>query len=268
MSARPRPCFPHGNGGPVMLVLSRRASESIAFPSIGVTVHLLRINGTVARIGIDAPPELRVLRQELGDAPPQARPAGPSPTHELRNRLSKISLALHLFRRQREAGHPAEAEATLGRVFDALQALDRDAVAALVAPRPAAAGPRPRALLVEDDANERELLAGLLGMNGCECATAADGVEALDYLAAHDRPDVVLLDMRMPRCDGPSTLRAIRAEPRLADLRVFGVSGTPPQEMGVFTGPGGIDGWFPKPLNPHTLWDAVQRCVSSPAASN
>jgi CheY-like chemotaxis protein len=171
-----------------------------------------------------------VLRQELYAAPLPPRPAGPSPTHELCNRLSKVALALHLFQRQREVGQTAEAEATLGRVFAALEALDRDAVATLVAGRPPApAGRPPRALLVEDDSNERELLTGLLGMNGWECATAADGVEALDYLASHDRPDVVLLDMRMPRCDGPSTLRAIRSEPRLTDLRVFGVSGTPPR---------------------------------------
>ena len=258
-----------------MLVVSRRADEKIVFPSIGVTVHLLRINGRVARIGIDAPPELRVLRQELETtpAPPApthpARTPGPSPTHELCNRLSKISLTLHLFHRQREAGLAAEAEATLERAFATLDALDRDTVAALVAGRPpAAAGRPPRALLVEDDSNERELLAGLLGMNGCECATAADGVEALDYLAAHARPDVVLLDMMMPRCDGPTTLRAIRAEPRLSDLQVFCVSGTPPQEMGVPTGPGGIDGWFPKPLNPRTLWDAIRRSVSSPVTNN
>jgi carbon storage regulator CsrA len=251
-----------------MLVLSRRADEKIVFPSIGVTVHLLRINGSVARIGIDAPPELRVLRQEIEDAPPP-RASGRSPSHELCNRLSKVALTLHLFQRQREAGLAAEAEATLRRAFSALEALDRNAVATLVAGRPPApAGRPPRALLVEDDSNERELLAGLLGMNGCECATAADGLEALEYLAAHDQPDVVLLDMVMPRCDGPATLRAIRADRRLADLRVFCVSGTPPQEMGVPTGPGGIDGWFPKPLNPRTLWDAIRRSVASPAASN
>lgn len=253
-----------------MLVVSRRAGESIVFPSIGVTVRLVRIGGRVARVGIDAPPGLRVLRQELEHAPaPPASPAGPSATHELCNRLSKVALSLHLFQRQREAGLAAEAEATLERAFAALDALDRDAVAALVAGRPPLVpGRPPRALLVEDDANERELLAGLLGMNGCECATAGDGAEALDYLAAHARPDVVLLDMRMPRCDGPSTLRAIRAEPRLAGLPVFGVSGTPPHEMGVPVGPGGIDGWFPKPLNPQTLWDAIRRSVSSPTVDN
>ncbi|MBX9585222.1 MAG: response regulator [Gemmataceae bacterium] len=253
-----------------MLVLSRRADEKIVFPSIGVTVRLLKINGSVARIGIDAPPELRILRHEIEHTPPPPAPAaGPSPTHELCNRLSKLGLALHLFQRQREAGRRAEADATLARVFASLEALDRDAVTALVGGRPPTPAARPpRALLVEDDGNERELLAGLLGMNGCECATAADGLEAMDYLAAHDRPDVVLLDMLMPRCDGPTTLRAIRAEPRLAGLRVFCVSGTSPHEMGVPPGPAGIDGWFPKPLNPRTLWDAIRQCASSPAASN
>lgn len=251
-----------------MLVLSRRAGEKIVFPSIGVTIHMVRTGERVARVGIEAPPELRVLREELTAAPP-APPGRRAATHELCNRVSRVSLALHLFQRQREAGRAEEAEATLGRALAALEALDRDAIGTLVGgAAPAPARPAVRALLVEDDSNERELLAGLLGMNGCECATAADGLEALDYLAAHDRPDVVLLDMQMPRCDGPSTLRAIRAEPRLAGVRVFGVSGTPPHEVGVPTGPGGIDGWFPKPLNPRGLWDAVRRCVSSPVGNN
>jgi carbon storage regulator CsrA len=248
-----------------MLVLTRRANEKIVFPSIGVTVHLLRINGSVARVGIDAPPGVRVLREEIAaTSPPPGRPAVPSPTHELCNRLSRISLSLHLFEKQRQAGRQAEADATLGRVFDALSALDRDAIGAIVTGRqPTAADRAPHALLVEDDPNERELLAGLLRMHGCECATAGDGDEALDYLATHDRPDVVLLDMVMPRCDGPTALRAIRAEPRLADLRVFGVSGTHPRELGITTGPGGVDGWFSKPLDPRNLCDAVRRCAAS-----
>ncbi|MCY2967177.1 MAG: response regulator [Planctomycetota bacterium] len=157
----------------------------------------------------------------------------------------------------------AAADETLAKVFSGLEALDRDAVGALVQGGPEKRGNRPaRALLVEDDPNERELLAGLLGMNGCDCATAADGIEALDYLASHERPDVVLLDMMMPRCDGPSTLRAIRSQPRLADLKVFCVSGTPPQDLGVATGPGGIDGWYSKPLNPRKLWDAICGSIS------
>lgn len=247
-----------------MLVLSRRADEKIVFPAIGVTVHLLRIKGNVVRIGIDAPPELVVLRQELEKSGVRPQPAATrSGTHEICNRLSKISLGLHLFQKQREARMLAAADETLAKVLSGLEALDRETVGALIQGEQEKRGNRPpRALLVEDDPNERELLAGLLGMNGCECATAADGIEALDYLASHERPDVVLLDMLMPRCDGPSTLRAIRSQPRLADLKVFCVSGTPPQDLGVATGPGGIDGWYSKPLNPRTLWDAICGSIS------
>ena len=95
--------------------------------------------------------------------------------------------------------------------------------------------------MVEDDANERELMAGLLNLNGVECDTAEDGLAALDFLASHERPDFVLLDMFMPRCDGPETVGAIRRDPKLADLKVFAVSGTPPRKLGLTTGPGGID---------------------------
>jgi CheY-like chemotaxis protein len=159
------------------------------------------------------------------------------------------------------AGRPAAADASLATALQALEQLDRDRAAP---PAP----PRYRALVVEDDDNERELLAGLLGMSGCACATAADGVDALEYLATHDRPDVVLLDMAMPRCDGPETLRRIRADDRLAGLKVFSVSSTNPRELCIPDGPGGFDAWFPKPLNPGRLWDAIRAAAESPAAAN
>jgi CheY-like chemotaxis protein len=61
---------------------------------------------------------------------------------------------------------------------------------------------------------------------------------------------MVLLDMHMPRCDGPTALRAIRSNPKTADLKVIAVSGSSPQEMGVAVSRQGVDGWFTKPLNP------------------
>jgi len=186
--------------------------------------------------------------------------------------LSRINLALHLFHRQWEAGRKPEAEATLARVFSGLETLDREWTATKEGivrreppvPAPVAAKPVCRVLIVEDDDNERELLAGLLSMNGCECPTAADGEEALRYLQTNDLPDFVLLDMWMPRCDGPRTIRAIRGDGRLDGLKVFSVSGTPPHSVGVPTGHGGIDAWFPKPLNPKALWNAMRESLAAP----
>jgi carbon storage regulator CsrA len=254
-----------------MLVLSRRRSEQLVFPTLGVTLHVLETKGGAVKIGIDAPPEVRVLRQELaehgaGAAP--ARPAARSPLHALRNRLNKLGLFLHLVGRQWQAGLHEEAGDTLRRALELLDGLEQECAAAEGArPAPPARSPV-RSLIVEDDHNERELLAGLLRMNGCECATAADGLEALDYLKSKQRPDVVLLDLRMPRCDGPETLARIRGNPQLAGLKVFAVSGTSPEEAGIRTGPGGVDGWFPKPLDPRHLWDAIQDSLRAPCVKN
>ncbi|WP_439624746.1 response regulator [Gemmata sp.] len=246
-----------------MLVVTRRPNEKIAFPSLGITVHVLRVTGASAKVGIEAPPEIKVLRDEIVPAAEVAAPARSPQSkradHALANALSKVTLAVHLARKQWDAGRPAEADDTLKMALQALEALEPKA--------PAPPVPR-RALIVEDDANERELLAGLLGFNGCECATAADGEDALAYLAAGNRPDVVIMDMAMPRCDGPETLRRIRADQRLAGLRVFSVSSTNPREVNVPDGPAGFDAWFPKPLNPKRLWDAIQDAVRSPATAN
>ena len=48
-----------------MLVLSRRLDEKIVFPGLGVTVQVLSIKGNVVRLGIDASPDVIILREEL-----------------------------------------------------------------------------------------------------------------------------------------------------------------------------------------------------------
>ncbi|MEO2091537.1 MAG: response regulator, partial [Gemmataceae bacterium] len=208
---------------------------------------------------VESPPDVQILRDEL--APTASPPPASVDRHALANALSKLTLAAHLARRQWAAGRPAAADATLEAALQHLEAAER----IRSVPPPAR---RCTALIVEDDANERELLAGLLGMNGCECAKAADGEDALAYLEGGVLPDVVLLDMAMPRCDGPETLRRIRADGRFARLQVFSVSSTSPRERNVPDGPGGFDGWFPKPLNPRRLWDAIQAASRSASATN
>jgi carbon storage regulator CsrA len=248
-----------------MLVLSRRPEEKLVFPQAGITVHVLGVRGNTVRIGVDAPRDIKVLREELAGAPSAAAPK-PPPSHALSNRLNKLGLLTHLLEKQWAAGRAGEAEETLKKLAKAVEALERES-----APRPPAAPPaRPkvRTLLVEDDANERELLAGLLNLNGYECDTAEDGLAALDFLASHERPDFVLMDMLMPRCDGPEAVARIRSDPRFAGLKIFAVSGSSPREFGLPTGPEGVDGWFPKPLNPRTFWDALQNCLGARSASN
>ncbi len=158
--------------------------------------------------------------------------------------------------KQIEVGQVENADRTLVKVLSEFQSLDEDLGTRDTAAPPAAAR---HALLVEDDANESELLAGFLRLSGFEVDTAADGCDALDFLSEHGQPDVVLLDMQMPRCDGPATISAIRQNPQFSGLRVFAVSGRVPADMGVTVGPTGVDRWFRKPLNPQSLVAELHR---------
>jgi two-component system response regulator AtoC len=80
-------------------------------------------------------------------------------------------------------------------------------------------------LIVDDEANLRESLAELIESEGFRAAQAANGEEALSMLraAGATRPDVVFLDMRMPKLDGLSVLRLIQEE-KLTDAPVIVIS--------------------------------------------
>jgi len=230
-----------------MLVLSRRPNEKIVFPTLGITVEVCSINRNVVRVGIDAPPDVPILRKEI--ATDEARlhdEASAKLRHRNRNRLHTASLAVHLAQKQLQAGLDDEADATLAEALREFSALDQEMAAEK-------ANREIRALLVEDNCNESALLAEFLRLHGIRVETACDGQDALDYLQSHERPDVILLDMRMPRCDGPTTIAAIRQNAAYEGLKVFAVSGADPDACAADPGSRGVDRWFTKPVNPNKL---------------
>ena len=75
-------------------------------------------------------------------------------------------------------------------------------------------------LIVDDNADICRVLARLVRAAGHHAEVAPGGQEAIDYLA--DRaPDMIILDIMMPRVDGIAVLRAIRGNPATADLPVI-----------------------------------------------
>jgi carbon storage regulator CsrA len=63
-----------------MLVLSRRLNEKVVLPGLNVTVQVVSVKAGVVRLGIEAPPEVQVLRAELLARPaPDVRVTGPLP---------------------------------------------------------------------------------------------------------------------------------------------------------------------------------------------
>jgi len=249
-----------------MLVLSRGPNEKVLFPSINTAVQVVSIKGGTVRLGIEAPPEVTILRAELQDraaergaTTPLAEPAESrlrGLRHLLRNRLSVTTVGLGLLRQQARAGLSDEMERTIAKIEEEMhllrQGLESEA-AQTPSPPPKPARKTRKALLVEDEKNERELLAGYLRLAGFAVDTAGDGCDALDRLRAGEQPNVVLLDMGLPRCDGATTAREIRRDPACAGLKIFAVSGHSPNEYDLDCGPGGIDRWFDKPLDPAVL---------------
>jgi CheY-like chemotaxis protein len=158
---------------------------------------------------------------------------------------------MHLLQKQLDAGLVEDAEQTLAKALETFSELDRIAAGNDPQPAPASQPGKRHALVVEDNANERELLAGYLRLCGYDVDTVPDGIDAMLYLASHEqRPDVVLLDMQMPRMDGPNTIQAIRSNPEYQNIKIFAVTGSERDAMGINMGEQGVDRWFAKPLRP------------------
>jgi carbon storage regulator CsrA len=250
-----------------MLVLSRRPGQKIVFPGLGISIEVLQSKGTVTKLGIEAPAEIEIHRLEVLEKA-DFRAAGAVGTdelsideasrerrHQLNNKLNALTLKLQLLQRQIAQGKAVEAGGQLSDVVDQLNDLEMAVPDSTVTDR------SPRVLIVEDEANERELLANCLKLSGIPVATAANGLDAFNYLHENEMPDLVLLDMRMPEIDGPSFIKLIRDDIRLQSLKVFAVSGSGREE---FSSALPVDGWFSKPVRIDSLLEAVR----DPALAN
>lgn len=247
-----------------MLVLSRREEDKIVFPNLGVQVQILRIGAGRVRVGIDAPPEIKVLRHELQDAAPAEQGHGRAAVHKarppvslgndrLRRHLESAAEVLGELHRSRDCLGERESEDLIFAAFSHLKSIDEQAAAA--ANREPALHNRfvKSALVVEDNANEQMLLASYLRLRRFDVATAHDGADALDHLSTHETPDVVLIDMHMPGMDGATAVHCMRKKPEYKDLRIYAVSGGDPVDYGLEISPEGVNGWFPKPLDPEAV---------------
>jgi len=83
---------------------------------------------------------------------------------------------------------------------------------------------KPVVLIVEDHDDTREMLQLVLGIFGCRVLAAANGDEAL-ALAEGILPDLILMDMKLPRLDGLGLTRLIRSHPKLSHVPIVAVTG-------------------------------------------
>lgn len=121
-----------------------------------------------------------------------------------------------------------------------------------------------RILLIEDNEQNRYLVTFLLQARGWEVLHAADGPAGL-ALAGEIAPALILLDIQLPGMDGYAVARALRANPKLAEVPVVAVTS--------YAMPGdrercieaGCTGYLEKPINPQTFAAEVEALLEASA---
>jgi signal transduction histidine kinase len=112
-------------------------------------------------------------------------------------------------------------------------------------------------LVIEDDADIRGALDGLLSMEGFHVAGCSNGREALDWLRASPKPDIILLDLMMPVMDGWQFRVAQKADPEFASIPVLALSADSTAKAAAID----ADAYLPKPVDYDTLVDAIDRLL-------
>ncbi len=111
-------------------------------------------------------------------------------------------------------------------------------------------------LVVDDEPTIVRLMEFILARQGHEMLVAVNGQEALEKVRLH-APDLILLDIMMPRIDGYEVARTLRADPATADLPIIMLSAKA-QEEDIRKGMDvGVDEYVTKPFSPEHLVSVV-----------
>src|SRR3954466_2543011 len=120
---------------------------------------------------------------------------------------------------------------------------------------------RRRVLIVDDEEGFRDGVADLLDMEGFDVSVARDAVEAVRVLPVF-RPEVILLDLRMPHLDGEGFLRGMTGLP--ASRRVPVVLISAKEDLPAIASRGGAAAYLQKPFEAPQLLSVLQRVLDGP----
>jgi two-component system, cell cycle response regulator DivK len=118
-------------------------------------------------------------------------------------------------------------------------------------------------LLVEDDEDSRTLYRLALEYFGYRVMEAADGADGL-AAARVNLPGLVIMDLSLPRLDGWSTLRELRADPTTAGVPALALTGHVSEADRVRAREAGFEAFLPKPVPPSEVLDHVRRIIGPP----
>jgi phosphoribosyl 1,2-cyclic phosphodiesterase/CheY-like chemotaxis protein len=116
-------------------------------------------------------------------------------------------------------------------------------------------------LLIDDDNEMRPMIAALLERNGWSVLEAEDGEAGLS-LAREHKPEIIVCDLLMPRCNGFQVCRAIRSNPELSETKIVMISGRGYSTDKLNALEAGADEYLIKPISPSELREALRKVTS------
>ena len=118
--------------------------------------------------------------------------------------------------------------------------------------------PGKRILLIDDNMLTREMMSLILAGEGYRVATACHGADALERLRGYERPDLILLDLRMPVMDGCTFCDEKKRDPEMASIPLIVLSAA--ADAAEKAAAVGAAVCLQKPVDPIRLLDVVRRC--------
>jgi len=118
-------------------------------------------------------------------------------------------------------------------------------------------GSLPNILVVEDNQDNREMVVKVLKFNGYEVVEAVDGEEAIEKARAED-PDLILLDIFLPKMDGYEVTRRLKGDTRLKNIPIIALTAHAMKGSMEEALAAGCDGYIPKPIDVRELPKQIQ----------
>jgi len=121
---------------------------------------------------------------------------------------------------------------------------------------------RGKVLVVDDEEYIQHILNFSFGAEGYEVITAANGEEAVN-IARSEKPDIIVLDIMMPKMDGYEACKQIKADPQTQDIPVILLTAKGREVDRKLGAEAGADDYVVKPFSPGRLIERVEGCIKS-----
>ena len=117
--------------------------------------------------------------------------------------------------------------------------------------------PALKVLIVDDNLDSRELVIKILKNKGLQLIEAIDGEDAIEKVAA-ERPDLILMDISLPKIDGHEVTRRLKSDKAFAAIPIIALTAHAMKGDMEKAMAAGCEGYITKPINVHEFYDRIK----------